>query len=125
MAIKFNDIETIYSHLSFAEDENIKEIMKTMPPLSYVTFINNDDEYDNGGFLLSNHKTYFKLIRNVNDMDSIIKVKYSNIKKIFYVFNARTYRWIYTNNNREKKRERNRRYREKKKMLKEQVKLKS
>jgi hypothetical protein len=115
-----NDINEIHAHLSYAEGDNIKETINKMPPLSYITFIDNNSEYHSGGILIGVHKTYFKLLTNVDDIDSMIKVKYSKIKKIYYVYNIRSYKRIYQNNNKDKKKEHDRRYYLKKKALKEQ-----
>lgn len=99
---KFETLEEIHTHLSTAEGDNIKETVQMIPLLSYISCIDLDDDFYQG-ILISIHKTYFKIITNLNDIDSIIKIKYSKINKIYYVYNSRTYRRVYTNQNRDKK----------------------
>jgi hypothetical protein len=118
---KFNNINDIQIRISQIEGGSIKDLITKIPILSYITFTNNDNEYDSGGFLISISKTYFKIITNVEDFNSITKIKYSNIKKIYYVYNTRSYHREYQNDNKDKKQEINKRYyQQKKERLNEQ-----
>lgn len=125
---KIDSVEYIQDHISSAEGKTIKDTIQKIPLLSYITctkYNDNDDDDDNntqnyGGFLVDIHKTYFKLIQDINNMDSVIKIKYSKINKIYYVTNVRTYHRSYQNANKDKKKESDRKYYLKKKKLKEQ-----
>jgi hypothetical protein len=109
------DSDYVINNLSYIEGDNIGEKLSKLPILSYISYIDNDDEYNDGGFLIGIRKNSFKIITNPHDDDSIIKVKFLNIKKIYFVENKRTYHKKYNNEHRERKNEINRQYYQRKK----------
>jgi ribosomal protein S21 len=122
MPNNIDNIEFIHEHLSYAEGKT--DIINTISKLPLLSFIfcfkkNNPDEQYNG-ILVGVKKTYFKLITDLNDFDSVIHISFSDIDKIFYVTNVRTYHRFYQNSHKDKKKESDRKYYLKKKLLKQQ-----
>ncbi len=110
------DLNEILKNISSTDNEDVKNYIKMIPEFSHISYINYDDEYQTGGYLISCHKTYIKLITKLDDIDSIIKLKYKDVKKLYYVYNIRSYRRNYIRENKDKKAAQNRRYYEKKKL---------
>lgn len=102
---KFNSLVDIHKRLSTVEgDKNdIKIIISKIPLLSFISYVDINNRYDRGGILVDVHKTYFKLITDLENINSITKIKFSNIKKIYYVNNPRSYYREYQIKNKDKK----------------------
>jgi hypothetical protein len=114
------DIKYIQERLASIDKNNIKNEINKIPLLSCIMYLDDNDICHRGGLLIEIRKTSIILLTNINDIDATQKVKFSNIQKIYYVYNARTYRRQYENQNKEKMREKYRKRYLKKKALREQ-----
>jgi hypothetical protein len=114
-----NKLEQILNNISHYEDEEIINTISSIPLYSYISYIDSNNEYNSGGYLIKIGKSYVKIITNLNDFESIDKIKLKYIKKLYFVYNSRTYRRKYIQENKDKKRAQNRRYYLKKIMMKE------
>jgi hypothetical protein len=121
--ILFNNVDSIKNFLSYVEGDDIKNTISKIPLYSFIVITDNTGTHS--GVLIELKKTFFKIIQNIDDLNSIIKVKFSNVYNIYYISNMRTYKRDYQNANKDKKKESNRRYYLNKKNKLEQLKQQS
>jgi hypothetical protein len=97
-------------------DINDFDKIKNIPIASHISYLDNDNQFINGGYLLAINKKYFKVILDLSCPDQISKIKYSDISKLYIVINRKTYFSQYKKVNRDKIQKWNKDYYERKKI---------